>query len=81
MTHVRAKGRAPYASWPAMCHAAASLRNTARDHRVGSNHTISAALVMTAFSVEAFIQTIGPEVLPETWDAGDKPVETLARAR
>ena len=30
---------------------------------------------MTAFSVEAFIQTIGPEVLPDTWDAGDKPVE------
>ena len=75
MTQVRAKGRAPYAPWPAMRHAAASLRKTARDHRVGSNHTISAALVMTAFSVEAFIQTIGPEVLPDTWDAGDKPVE------
>jgi hypothetical protein len=58
-----------------MRRAAASLRNTARDHRVGSNHTIAAALVMTAFSVVAFIQTIGPEVLPDTWDAGDKPVE------
>lgn len=42
---------------------------------MGSNHTISAALVMTAFSVEAFIQTVGPEVLPDTWIAGDKPVE------
>jgi hypothetical protein len=75
MTYVRAKGRAPYAPWPAMRHAAASLRNTARKHPVGSNHTISAALVMTAFSVEAFIQTIGPEVLPDTWDVGEKPVE------
>ena len=75
MTKVRAQGRAPYAPWPAMRHAAASLRKTAREHRVGSNHTISAALVMTAFSVEAFIQTVGPEVLPNTWDAGNKPVE------
>jgi hypothetical protein len=58
-----------------MRHAAASLRKTAREHRVGSNHIISAALVMTAFSVEAFIQTLGPEILPDTWGAGDGPVE------
>jgi hypothetical protein len=75
VTRVLAKGLAPYAPWPVMRHAAASLRKTAREHRVGSNHTISAALVMTAFSVEAFIQTVGPEVLPDTWIAGDKPVE------
>jgi hypothetical protein len=75
MTKVRAKGRAPYAPWPVMRHAAASLRKVAREHQRGSNHTISAALVMTAFSVEAFIQSVGPGVLHDTWTAGDKPVE------
>ena len=75
MANVRAQGRAPYAPWPAMRHAAASLRKVAHEHQMGSNHTVSAALVMTAFSVEAFIQSVGPEVLPETWNAGDKPVE------
>lgn len=64
-----------YRPWPELRHAAASLRMTAERYEPGSAYTIMAALVMMAFSVEAFIQTLGPEVLKEEWTQEEYPAE------
>lgn len=75
MTRYRIEGTFPYLPWPEMRHAAWSLRRIAREHPRGSAHTISAAVVMTAFSVEAFCQTVGPQVLVDIWTSGKYPAE------
>ena len=72
---VRAAGSAPYLPWPEMRHSAKTLRKIAREFPLGSAHTISAVVVMTAFSVEAFCQTLGPVVLREKWTNGRRPAE------
>jgi hypothetical protein len=74
-TRCRIQGAFPYLPWPEMRHAAWSLRRVAREHPRGSAHTISAAVVMTAFSVEAFCQTLGPMVLASRWTAEKRPAE------
>ena len=64
-----------YRPWPELRHAAASLRKIAAEYEPGSAHTTTAALVMMAFSVEAFVQTLGPGVLKEEWTQGKRPAE------
>ena len=64
-----------YRPWPELRHAAASLRKIAAHYEPGSAYTIMAALVMMAFSVEAFVQTLGPEVLSEEWTQEQHPAE------
>jgi len=67
-----------YRPWPELRHAAASLRKIAAEYKPGSAHTTTAALVMMAFSVEAFVQTLGPEVLQGGVDAKDSSRGTVA---
>lgn len=74
VTRFRIQGEFPYLPWPEIRHAALSLRRVAREQERGSFHTLSAAVVMTAFSVEAFCQTLGPKLLADIWE-GDKPAE------
>lgn len=64
-----------YRPWPELRHAAASLRKIAANYEPGSAYTIMAALVMMAFSVEAFVQTLGPEVLSDEWTQEERPAE------
>lgn len=79
MTRMRFEGEQDYLPFPHIFHAAATLRRLARDTEKGRYHIESAALVMTAFSVEAFCQTLGPDVLGASWataPAGSKrPIE------
>lgn len=79
MTRMRFEGEQDYLPFPHILHAAATLRRLARNTEKGRYHIESAALVMTAFSVEAFCQTLGPDVLGASWTtapAGSKrPIE------
>lgn len=79
MTRVRFVGEQHYLPFPHIHHAAASLRRLARTIEVGRYHIESSALVMTAFSVEAFCQTLGPDVLGEAWttssNSSKRPIE------
>ncbi|MEW9571327.1 hypothetical protein ABQJ54_06165 [Rhodanobacter sp. Si-c] len=67
MTKVRFKGEQPYLPFPHIHHAAKTLRKLAGTTEMGRYHLESAALVMTAFAIEAFCQTLGPEVFGEKW--------------
>jgi hypothetical protein len=53
------------------------MRKIARQTRAGHNHALSAAIVMTAFSVEAFVQTLGPDAYGAAWTALPRPAERL----
>jgi hypothetical protein len=79
VTKVRFEGAQHYLPFPHIHHAASTLRRLARSAEVGRYHLESAALVMTAFSVEAFCQTLGPEVLGSVWTAppagSKRPIE------
>jgi hypothetical protein len=66
------EGHFDYRPWPEIRHTALVLRKLARKHRQGSRHT---AVVLTAFSVEGFCQTLGPEVLANIWFRKKKPAE------
>ena len=67
MPKVRFEGEQRYLPFPHIHHAAKSLRRLARTTEVGRYHLEAAALVMTAFTVEAFCQTLGPDVLGASW--------------
>jgi len=67
MKRLRVKGQYNYEAWQEMAHAARSVRAVAREYLPGSAHTTTAAVVMTAFSVEAFCQTLGPAILGAEW--------------
>lgn len=67
MPKVRFEGEQRYLPFPHIHHAAESLRRLAHTTEVGRYHLEAAALVMTAFAVEAFCQTLGPEVLGAAW--------------
>lgn len=53
------------------------MRSYAAAATVGQAHYIAAAVVMTAFSVEAFVQTLGPQVYGEDWTRHPRPAERL----
>jgi len=78
-TRVRFEGEQHYLPFPHIHHAAATLRKLARTTDLGRNHLESAALVMTAFAVEAFCQTLGPQVLGSDWtnppQGSKRPIE------
>lgn len=69
------KAQVGFEAWPEMSHAAKSVRKIARETVVGHNHVVRAAVALTAFSVEAFIQTIGPMAYGDAWIQGEKPAE------
>lgn len=69
------KAQLGFEAWPEMSHAAKSVRKIARETVVGHNHLVSAAVALTAFSVEAFIQTIGPMAYGDAWTQAEKPAE------
>lgn len=73
----RVKGHYIYQAWPETAHAARSMRKIARETRVGHNHALTAAIVMTAFAVEAFCQALGPDVFGDDWFVGKPPRERL----
>lgn len=64
---VRVSGQYEYRPWPELRHAARVLRFIAKDLPEGSTHVLTAAVVLGAFSVEAFIQTMGPKVFGDDW--------------
>lgn len=73
---VRFEGEQRYLPFPHIHHVAKSLRRSARTTEVGRYSLEAAALVMTAFTVEAFCQTLGPDVLGVAWTTspdGKKP--------
>lgn len=72
---IRVSGRYQYRPWPEMRHAARTLVWVADTHPEGSTHVITAAVVLTAFSVEAFCQQVGPEILKEGWLREKRPME------
>ena len=76
---VRFKGEQRYLPFPHIHHVAQSLRRSARTTEVGRYHLEAAALVMTAFAVEAFCQSLGPDVLGAAWttspDSKKPPIE------
>jgi hypothetical protein len=51
------------------------MRKIARNTQAGHNHALTAAIVMTAFSIEAFVQTLGPDVYGEAWASERRPAE------
>lgn len=55
-------------------HAARVLISDAKSHPVGSHYKWMGAVMFLASTVEAFCQTIGPEVL-ENWSSGKSPIE------
>lgn len=72
----RLKGEYAYQAWPESVHSARTLRKIARSHELGRNHLVSASVVMTAFSFEAFTHTLGPEAYgQEAWSAAVRPAE------
>lgn len=74
---VHLKGRSRYLPWPELHHAARSLFAVAREYPPGSAHVATAAVVLSAFAVEGFCQTVGPVILADTWLTGEKPDESL----
>jgi hypothetical protein len=70
-------GHFDYRPWPEIRHTAFVLRKLAREYQPGSKHTALAAVVLTAFSVEGFCQTLGPEVLNDIWLQTRKPAEAF----
>lgn len=75
MPTYRITGKFDYQAWPEMTHSARMLRSMARDTAQGHTHLVAAAVVMTAFSVEAFALTLGPRVYGQAWTSGDPPAE------
>ncbi|HID8536344.1 TPA: hypothetical protein ACXIMI_001447 [Stenotrophomonas maltophilia] len=73
MMQVHIKGKSRYLPWPELYHSARSLFAVAREYKPGSAHVVTAAVVLSAFAVEGFCQTLGPQVLRETWDAPKQP--------
>lgn len=71
------QGRSRYLPWPELYHAAKSLYGVAREYPTGSTHVTTAAVVLSAFAVEGFCQTVGPVVLADSWLTGEKPDERL----
>jgi hypothetical protein len=64
-----------YRPWPEIRHTAAVFRKMASDAPSGGAHLLRAALVFTAFSVEAFVQQLGPDVFTTQWPVLErKPV-------
>ncbi|MFP3745518.1 hypothetical protein SB816_20795 [Achromobacter sp. SIMBA_011] len=59
-------------------HGARVLLEDARQHPEGSHYKWMSAVVLLASTVEAFCQTLGPEVLKEMWDTGRNPIEKKA---
>jgi len=68
ISKIRVSGHYRYLPWPEMRHAAAALRHVAHTHVEGSAHVITACVVLTAFSVEGFCQTLGPEIFKAEWE-------------
>jgi hypothetical protein len=64
---ISVQGEDDYRPWPELRHTAFVLRKIAREMEQGSVHTIRAALVFTAFSIEGFLQTLGPEAFGVGW--------------
>ncbi|MGK4923320.1 hypothetical protein ACSLUB_12375 [Bordetella hinzii] len=58
-------------------HAAHVLIGDAKSHPEGSHYKWMAAVMFLASTVEAFCQTLGPEVL-ENWNSGKSPIERNA---
>ncbi|MCW0447214.1 hypothetical protein [Xanthomonas sacchari] len=77
MATFRVQGDSDYEAWPETVHAARSMRRIARSTRVGHAHALTAAVVMTAFSIEAFVQTVGPSFYGLAWTAKPRPAERL----
>lgn len=75
MENFAVKAQLRFEAWPEMSHAAKSVRKIARETVVGHNHLVSAAVALTAFSVEAFIQTVGPMAYGDAWTQAVKPAE------
>jgi hypothetical protein len=73
MMEVLLKGKSRYLPWPELYHSARSLFAVAREYKPGSAHVATAAVVLSAFAVEGFCQTLGPKVLHETWEATMQP--------
>lgn len=61
-----------YRPWPELRHTASVLRQLAAEAPKGSAHLVRAALVFTAFSVEGFVQTLGPGVFGEEWEVFER---------
>lgn len=75
MPRFRIRGKFDFQAWPETSHSARVLRKIARETAEGHTHIVSAALVMTAFSVEAFAKTLGPAVYGDAWNAAPRPAE------
>lgn len=75
MPTYRIKGDFHYQAWQETTHSARILRSIARDTTSGHTHVVAAAVVATAFSIEAFAQTLGPRAYGESWTSGDRPGE------
>lgn len=71
---VRAVGEASYHPWSELNHAARVLRRTAREQGAAKLHVVTGAVVLTAFAVEAFCQVLGPDLFPDRWASGAKPL-------
>ncbi len=78
---VRAVGEASYHPWPELNHAARVLRRAAREQGASKLHVVTGAVVLTAFAVEAFCQTLGPDLFPDRWASGAKPLVEKAVLR
>lgn len=50
----------------------------AKENELGSTYKCMSALIMLAFTVEAYANYVGPAVIGEAWEAGDKPVERFS---
>jgi hypothetical protein len=64
---VRLQGLQFFRPWPELHHTAEVLCRVAEAVEKGSAHVARAALVFTAFSIEAFVQQVGPMVLGVNW--------------
>lgn len=73
MMQVHLKGRSSYLPWPELYHSARSLCAVAREYKPGSAHVATAAVVLSAFAVEGFCQTLGPQVLHASWNPPVQP--------
>ncbi len=73
LMQVHLKGRTNYLPWPELYHSARSLFDVAREYKPGSAHVATAAVVLSAFAVEGFCQTLGPQVLHASWNPPAQP--------
>lgn len=53
------------------------MRKYAKETEIGKAHLIAAAVAMTAFSFEAFVQTLGPDAYGDEWSQHPRPAERL----